>query len=96
VVGLALTVFGLIEAAARKALGPGQRLGGLLPEGREAIPTGRALLTAFQGLGVTYTEQGLQSDPLTASQRRILKLLDVHAPWPERAEPTLLNCGKRA
>jgi transposase len=96
VVGLALTVFGLIEAAARKALGPGQRLNGLLPEGREAIPTGRALLTAFQGLGVTYTEQGLQIDLLTASQRRILKLLDIHAPWPERAEPTLQNCGKRA
>jgi hypothetical protein len=95
VVGLALTVFGLIEAAARTALGPGQCLDGLLPEGRGAIPTGRALLAAFQGLGVTYTEHGLQLDPLTASQRRILTLLQVEIPWPERAEPTLHNCGRR-
>lgn len=95
VVGLALTVFGLIEAAVRRALGPSERLEGLLPEGRDAIPTGRALLAAFQGLGVTYTDRGLQLDPLTATQRRILELLHIHVTWPERAEPALQNCGKR-
>jgi transposase len=95
VVGLALTVFGLIEATVRKSLGHGQRLDGLLPEGREATPTARALLAAFQGLAVTYTEQGLQVDPLTLTQRRILKLLGADVPWPERAEPALQNCGKR-
>lgn len=96
VVGLALTVFGLIEATVRKSLGHGQRLDGLLPEGREATPTARALLAAFQGLSVTYTEQGLQVDPLTLTQRRILKLLGADVPWPQRAEPALQNCGKRA
>lgn len=95
VVGLALTVFGLIEAAVRRALGPSERLDGLLPEGREAIPTGRALLAAFQGLGVTYTDHGLQLDPLTATQRRILDLLHIDVTWPERAEHALPNCGKR-
>lgn len=95
VVGLALTVFGLIEAAVRRTLGPSERLEGLLPEGRDAIPTGRALLAAFQGLGVTYTDHGLQLDPLTATQKRILELLRIHVTWPERAEPALPNCGKR-
>ena len=95
VVGLALTVFGLIEAAVRKALGSGERLDGLLPEGRDAIPTGRALLAAFQGLGVTYTEHRLLLDPLTPTQRRILQLLHISIPWPERAELALQNSGKR-
>jgi len=84
VVGLALTVFGLIEAAARNALGPGKTLEGLLPEGRQSIPTGRMLLAAFQGLGITYTERGIQLDALTATQRRVLELLDVQLPWPQR------------
>lgn len=96
VVGLALTVFGLIEASVRKALGPGQPLEGLLPEGREANPTGRALLSAFQGLGVTYTEQGLRLDPLTKTQRRILQLLKINLAWPERRpDHAFPNRGKR-
>ena len=96
VVGLALTVFGLIEATVRKALGSRQRLDGLLPEGREAIPTARALLAAFQGLSVNYTQHGLQVDPLTPTQRRILQLLGADVPWPEAAKLALPNCGKRA
>jgi transposase len=95
VVGLALTVFGLIEAAVRRALGPGEVLPGLLPEGRNAIPTGRAVLAAFQGLGLNYTDRGPQLDPLTPSQRRILRLLDITIPWSERAEPALLNVSVR-
>jgi hypothetical protein len=95
VVGLALTVFGLIEATVRKGLGPRQRLDGLLPEGREAIPTARALLAAFQGLSVNYTEHGLQVDPLTPTQRRILQILGANVPWPEAAQLALQNCGKR-
>jgi transposase len=95
VVGLALTVFGLIEAAVRRALGPGERLQGLLPEGREAVPTARSVLAAFQGLAVTYTQNGLQLDPLTATQRRILQLLEIPVPWQQGAESALTNCGKR-
>lgn len=95
VVGLALTVFGLIEAESRKALGPGETLEGLLPEGRESVPTGRAVLAAFQGLGLSYAERGVQLDSLTPTQRRILRLLDVSIPWPQRAELALTNCGKR-
>ena len=96
VVGLALTVFGLIEAGVRRALGPGQRLEGLLPEKRDAIPTGRAILAAFQSLGLTYTERGPQLDPITATQRRILNLLDASVPWKTNQELALASCGKRA
>ncbi len=95
VVGLALTVFGLIEAGVRRALGPGQRLEGLLPEKRDAIPTGRAILAAFQSLGLTYTERGPQLDPITATQRRILDLLDASVPWQTSPELLLASCGKR-
>jgi len=95
VVGLALTVFGLIEAAIRRALGNGQPLEGLLPEGRDAIPTGRAVLAAFQGLGVTYTPDGLRLDPLTATQKRILELLDTQIPWLPMPSLALASCGKR-
>ena len=48
-------IFGLIEAQTRAALGDNQQLPGLLPEGRAARPTGRNILSAFQGLGLTYT-----------------------------------------
>ena len=96
VVGLALIVFGLIETSIRSALRPAERLEGLLPEGRSSIPTGRAVLAAFQGLGLNYTDQGLLLDPLTSTQRRILKLLNVLVPWPEKGDPTLENRGKRA
>jgi transposase len=95
VVGLALTVFGLIEAGVRRALGPGQQLEGLLPEKRDAIPTGRSILAAFQSLGLTYTERGPQLDPITGTQRRILDLLDASLPWQQSPELALASCGKR-
>ena len=85
VVGIALLVFGLIEADLRRRLPPDDpRLPGLLPEGRAAKPTGRNVLAAFHRLGATYTPGGLVLDRLTASQRVILALLDIPLPWPER------------
>ncbi|MDP9136070.1 MAG: IS1634 family transposase [Actinomycetota bacterium] len=83
IVGLALLIFGLIESQARIRL-DGHRLPGLLPEGRAAIPTGRNILAAFQGLGLTYTHDGIRLDRLTATQRQVLELLDITAPWPEQ------------
>lgn len=96
VVGLALLVFGLLEYIVRKGLGDKATLPGLMPEHRSARPTGRTILGAFQGLELTYTSDGLQLDPLTATQRRILDLVDVTIPWPERELQPLPNCGKRA
>lgn len=83
VVGLALLVFGLIEAELRKRLGD-EELAGLLPEGRSGPPTGRSILAAFQGLGLTYTANGIVLDRLTPTQRRVLELLEVETPWPEQ------------
>jgi hypothetical protein len=83
VVGLALLIFGLIEAELRKRLA-GEQLSGLLPEGRAAPPTGRNILAAFQGLGITYTTNGITLDRLTPTQRRILELLEIQPPWPEQ------------
>ncbi len=84
VVGLALLVFGLIEVDLRRKLDGDGKLPGLLPEGRAARPTGRAILAAFQGLGLSYTRDGIVLDRLTGTQRRILDLLDVPVPWPEQ------------
>jgi hypothetical protein len=89
VIGIALLVFGLIESELRKRWadatdGEEQRMPGLLPEGRAARPTGRNALAAFQGLGLTYTRDGIVLDRLTATQRRILELLDIALPWPEQ------------
>lgn len=87
IVGIALLIFGLIETELRKALdaqGEQEQLPGLLPEGRYAKPTGRNVLGAFQGLGLTYTTQGIRLDRLTHTQRRILGLLDIKPPWPEQ------------
>jgi transposase len=87
IVGIALLIFGLIETELRKALdaqGEEEQLPGLLPEGRYAKPTGRNVLGAFQGLGLTYTPQGIRLDRLTHTQRRILDLLDIKPPWPEQ------------
>lgn len=95
IVGLALVVFGLIESDLRNALGPDEQLQGLLPEGRAARPTGRNILAAFQGFGLTYGPDGIVLDRLTRTQRRILELLDVPLPWPEQERPGTLNCGKR-
>ena len=86
IVGLALVVFGLVEADLRQALGPDEQLDGLLPEGRTARPTGRNILAAFQGLGLTYAPNGIVLDRLTTTQRRILKLLEIPLPWPEQTK----------
>jgi hypothetical protein len=61
-------------------------LDGLLPQGRAARPTGRNILAAYQGFGLTYTPTGIVHDRLTHTQRRILELLDVAIPWPEQGE----------
>jgi transposase len=86
IVGLALVIFGLIQADLRRALGPNHQLDGLLPEGRAARPTGRNILAAFQGLGLTYTPDGIVLDRLTGTQRRILELLTIPIPWPEQTK----------
>jgi len=90
----ALLIFGLIEAQTRAALGENQQLPGLLPEGRAARPTGRNILSAFQGLGLTYTHHGIQLDPLTNTQQHILDLLQIQPPWPTQPHHALTNCGK--
>ncbi len=95
IVGLALLIFGLIKSQTRQALNDQELLPGLLPEGRAAKPTGRNILSAFQGLGLTYTPNGIRLDRLTHTQRRILELLDIQAPWPEQQDHALANCGKR-
>jgi hypothetical protein len=86
VIGIALLVFGLIEAELRAALGDGVALPGILPEGRAAKPTARAALAAFDGLAATYTSDGLVLDRLSSVQRRILALLDIPLPWRERTD----------
>jgi hypothetical protein len=96
IIGIALLIFGLIETELRKALGEDAQLPGLLPESRAAKPTGRNVLGAFQGLGLTYTRTGIQLDRLTHTQRRVLELLQITPPWPEQtpADLALLQCGK--
>jgi hypothetical protein len=84
IVGLALLIYGLIETDLRQALGPDHHLPGLLPEGRAARPTGHNILGAFQGLGATYTPNGLRLDRLTTTQRTILDHLNIPLPWPEQ------------
>jgi transposase len=95
IVGLALVVFGLIENELRRALGD-QPLPGLLPEGRSARPTGRNILAAFQGLGLTYTPTGIVLDRLTTTQQHILELLNITLPWPQQGQQHQTKCGKRA
>ena len=94
IVGIALLIFGLIEARTRAALGPEQQLPGLLPEGRAAKPTGRNILAAFQGLGLTYTHTGIQLDRLTDTQQHILDLLGIQPPWATQADHALTSRGK--
>jgi len=94
IVGISLLIFGLIESQTRAALGTEQQLPGLLPEGRSAKPTGRNILAAFQGLGLTYTHHGIQLDTLTDTQQHILELLQIQPPWPTQADHALTNCGK--
>jgi len=105
VVGIALLIYGLIEADLRAALGPDTALPGLLPEHRDAVPTARAVLAAFTDLHATYTSGGLVLDRLTGVQRLILAHLDIPLPWPETHSTTTTFknpdhnpqlCGKRA
>ena len=88
IVGIALLIFGLIETSLRQALQADTRhehqLLPLLPEDRLAKPTGANTLSAFQGLDLTYTHNGIELDPLTPTQQRILELLDIRPPWPQR------------
>jgi Domain of unknown function (DUF4277)/Transposase DDE domain len=84
IIGIALLIFGLIETQTRNALSDTELLPGLLPENRAAKPTGRNVLGIFQGLGLTYTRAGIELDRLTHTQRRVLELLDITPPWPER------------
>jgi Domain of unknown function (DUF4277)/Transposase DDE domain len=94
-VGIALLIFGLIESQTRHALADDEQLPGLLPEGRAATPTGRNILAAFQGLGLTYTPNGIALDRLTHTQQRILELLNIQAPWPQQPDHAAANCEKR-
>src|SRR6266536_2733424 len=87
VIGVALLIFGLIEADLCRALpADDPRLPGLLPEGRTAKPTARNILVAFEHLALTHTANGPVLDRLTPTQRQILALLDIPLPWPERPE----------
>jgi hypothetical protein len=95
IVGIALLIFGLIEAQTRAALGDDQQIPGLLPEGRAAKPTGRNILAAFQGLGITYTHHGIELDQLTDTQQHVLDLLQIQPPWPQHADLALSSRGKR-
>ena len=99
IIGIALLIFGLLETQLRNALNtdkqqPDKRLP-LLPEDRLAKPTGANILSAFQGLDLTYTHRGIELDPLTPTQQRILELLGIQSPWPQRGQVALANCGKR-
>ena len=100
VVGIALLIFGLIETGLRNALASEDRfktgLLPLLPEDRLAKPTGRNILAAFQGLGLTYTTRGIELDRLTPTQQTILELMSVQIPWPQQGEVKVRNCGKCA
>lgn len=95
IVGLALLVFGLIEADLKRAIDPKQHLPGLLPENRSATPTGANILRAFEHLAATYTRTGLQLDRLTTTQRTILAHLDIPLPWPEQTDHHTTTYGKR-
>jgi transposase len=99
IIGIALLIFGLLETQLRQALQADEeqydkRLP-LLPEGRLSKPTGASILSAFQGLDLTYTHRGIELDPLTPTQHRILELLQIRPPWPQRGEVAVTNCGKR-
>jgi len=98
IIGIALLIFGLLETQLRQALDADdqqdKRLP-LLPESRLSKPTGANILAAFQGLDLTYTHRGIELDPLTPTQQRILDLLGVIPPWPQRGQVELANCGKR-
>ena len=87
VVGIALLIYGLIEADLRAALGPDTPLPGILPEHRDAVPTARAVLAAFTDLHATYTSGGFVLDRLTTVQRLILAHLDIPYHGPKHTAP---------
>ena len=95
IIGLALLIFGLIEADLRRTIAPATHLPGLLPEDRAARPTGANTLAAFDHLAATYTPNGLTLDRLTPTQRTILGLLDIPLSWPEHQDLDPKRCGKR-
>jgi hypothetical protein len=99
IIGIALLIFGLLESQVRNALHadqpPHDNRHALLPEGRLGKPTGANILSAFQGLDLTYTHRGIELDPLTPTQQQILQLLEIQPPWPQRAEAEVTNRGKR-
>jgi transposase len=88
IVGIALLIFGLIETGVRQALQADphhrEKQLPLLPETRLAKPTGANILSAFQGLDLIYTHRGIELDPLTPTQQRILELLHIQPPWPQQ------------
>jgi transposase len=98
IIGIALLIFGLLETQLRQALDADdqqdKRLP-LLPESRLSKPTGANILAAFQSLDLTYTHRGIELDPLTPTQQRILDLLGIQPPWPQRGQVQVTNCGKR-
>lgn len=93
IIGIALLIYGLIEAELRATLGEGTPLPGILPEHRAAIPTSRAVLAAFHDLHLTYTPTGPQLDHLTTTQRTILAHLNIPLPWPEDQPATRTSRG---
>lgn len=86
IVGIALLIFGLIETGVRRALQSDHqdKLLPLLPEARLAKPTAANILSTFQGLDLTYSHRGIELDPLTPTQQRILELLHIQPPWPQQ------------
>lgn len=83
VICLALLVFCLIERAVRAAIGPGQRMTGLVP-GQKATPTGRLVLQALAGLRLVPAMDGqpaVIAQP-TSVQARLLELLAVDPTQP--------------
>jgi transposase len=98
IIGIALLIFGLLETELRQALEADEQQDKrlpLLPENRLSKPTGANILAAFQGLDLTYTHRGIELDPLTPTQQRILDLLGIQPPWPQQRHVALTNCGKR-
>ena len=95
IVGIALLIFGLIEAQTRAALGPdaaAPRAAARRPR-RQTRPAAN-ILAAFQGLGLTYTHTGIQLDRLTDTQQHILDLLQIQPPWPTQADHALTNWSR--
>ncbi len=93
IVGIALLIFGLIETRPAPHSTPSSNSPGCYPRAAPPRPTGRNILAAFQGLGLTYTHTGIELDPLTPTQQQILELFRIQPPWPQQAELALTNCG---